>query len=110
MKVRQLVEAWEESASEPLAQHTHTVRLSIHDAAKLAALSEMYPGRSEEALITDLLSAALDDLEAGFPYVEGKRVVAEDEHGDPIHEDTGSTPRFLELSRKHLARLQRENG
>ncbi|MCP1673899.1 hypothetical protein J2T57_000998 [Natronocella acetinitrilica] len=108
MKVKQLIEAWEESASELRTANEYRVRLSIHDAAKLSALQEMFPGRSESDLITDLLSAALDDLEAAFPYVQGQRIVAEDEHGDPIYEDVGSTPRFQEITRKHLQRLQRQ--
>ncbi|MCC5812974.1 MAG: type 1 pili tip component [Ectothiorhodospiraceae bacterium] len=108
MKVKQLIEAWEESASEIRTANEYRVKLPIHDAAKLSALREMFPGRSESDLITDLLSAALDDLEAAFPYVQGQRIVAEDEHGDPIYEDVGDTPRFRELSKKHLAKLQQE--
>lgn len=108
MKVKQLIEAWEESASEARTAETYTVHLPLHDAAKLAALREMFPGRTEEHLITDLLSAALDDLEAAFPYVQGQRVIAEDEHGDPIYEDIGSTPRFNELTRKHLERIKNQ--
>lgn len=108
MRVKQLIEAWETSAGETRTDATYSVHLPIHDAAKLAALREIYPGRSEEDLITDLLSAALDDLEAAFPYVQGKQVIAEDDHGDPIYEDVGTTPRFNALTRKHLERLQRE--
>ena len=110
MKVKELIEAWETSASQPRTARDYNVRLPMDDAAKLAALREMYPGRSETDLITDLLSAALDDLEAAFPYVQGQRVVAEDEHGDPIHEDVGTTPRFRELTHKHLERLKSEEG
>ena len=69
MKIRQLVESWEQSASERRTVSEYCARLPIHDAAKLAALAEMYPGRTERDIITDLLSAALDDLEAAFPYV-----------------------------------------
>ena len=108
MQIKKLVELWEQNAAEVRTAETYTVRLPIHDAAKLAALREMFPGRSEQDLITDLLSAALDDLEASFPYVQGKRVVAEDEQGDPIYEDVGSTPTFNEFTRKHLERIKRE--
>ncbi len=106
MKLRDVVESWEQSAGERRTREVHSIRLPIHDAAKLAALAEMYPGRSEQDIITDLLSAALDEVEAGFPYVQGSRVIAEDEHGDPLYEDAGLTPRFQELSRKHLERLE----
>ncbi|MCS4505014.1 type 1 pili tip component [Arhodomonas aquaeolei] len=106
MKLRDLLESWEESASEPRTRNAYCVRLPVHDAAKLAALEEMYPGRSQEQIITDLLSTALDEIEAAFPYVQGGRVVAEDEQGDPIYEDAGLTPRFQTLARKHLERLE----
>jgi len=106
MRVQDLVEVWQQGASEQRARDCHQVRLSIHDAAKLAALAELYPGRSETELITDLLSAALDEVEAAFPYVAGRRAVAEDELGDPVYEDAGLTPRFQALTQKHLERLK----
>jgi hypothetical protein len=56
-------------------------------------------------LLTDLISAALNDLESGFPYVGGNTVIAQDEEGDPLYEDVGPTPRYLALTRKHLQRL-----
>ncbi len=102
MKFRELLETWERSAGERRTSEAYSVRLPVHDAAKLAALAEMFPGRSEQDIITDLLSTALDEIEAAFPYVAGDRVVAEDEHGDPIYEDAGLTPRFQSLTRKHL--------
>jgi len=42
--------------------------------------------------------------------VPGPQVIATDEQGDPIYEDIGPTPRFLELSRQHLHRLQQEQS
>lgn len=108
MRLKELVASWEENATERRTPFEHCVRLPLHDAAKLAALAEMYPGRSEEDLLTDILSTALDEIEASFPYVQGQRVVAEDEQGDPIYEDSGLTPRFKALARKHLAELRRQ--
>lgn len=102
MKFRELLETWERSAGERRTLEVYSVRLPVHDAAKLAALAEMFPGRSEQDIITDLLSTALDEIEAAFPYVPGDRVVAEDEQGDPIYEDAGLTPRFQSLTRKRL--------
>lgn len=109
MKIRDLLEIWERSAGERRSREFYSVRLPVHDAAKLAALAEMYPGRSEQDIITDLLSAALDEIEAAFPYVPGRRIVSEDEHGDPIYEDAGATPRFQALTREHLRRLDQED-
>src|SRR3569832_1238320 len=108
MKVRELLTRWQTGADERRALREFQVRLPLRDAARLLALAEMYPGRSEAQLVTELLSVALDELEAAFPYVQGSTVVAEDEQGDPIYEDTGLTPRILALTRKHLRALEQE--
>ncbi len=106
MKVAELVEQWDREAGEARTEKAYDVHLPLDDAAKVAALAEMYPGRTQEQIITDLLSAALDELESGFGYVAGERVISEDELGDPVYEDTGLTPRFETLTRKHLERLR----
>lgn len=105
MKVKSLIHHWERATGVPHTHHTYDVRLPIHDAARIAALAELYPNRTETEIITDLLSAALDELEEALPYVPGTRAVAEDEFGDPIYEDAGPTPRFEALTRKHQERL-----
>lgn len=110
MKVDDLLKRWEQTAVEPHTEHQYAVRLNLHDAARLRALAEMYPGRSETELITELLSAALDEVEAALPYVQGRRIVAEDEFGDPMYEDIGPTPRFEELTRKYLGELSGRRG
>ena len=108
MKVSELAHMWEETAAGQLTETTYRIRLPLEDAAKVEALSEMYPKRSREHLLTDLLSAALDDLEKSLPYIKGSRVIAEDEEGDPMFEDIGPTPRFLALAKKHLLHLQQQ--
>ncbi len=110
MRLKELVENWQENASQRRAPFEHRVQLPLQDAAKLAALAEMYPGRSQEELITDILSAALDEIEASFPYVQGSRVIAEDEQGDPIYADEGLTPRFKQLTQAYLATLRERSG
>ena len=107
MKVRELLSHWEQNARSELTREAYTVRLPLEDAARLEALARMYPRRSLEELITDLLSAALEELESSLPYVEGERVVAVDEQGDPLYEDVGPTPRYLKLVRESLARYRR---
>jgi len=102
MKIRSLLNYWEETASGALHPEYYSVRLGVEDAAKLAALVEMFPRRTAEQLIGDLLSAALKELEAAMPYVESNQIVSEDELGDPIYADQGPTPRFMALSQKYL--------
>lgn len=110
MQVKELVQHWRSEAGEPRTDREYSLRLPLYDAAKVAALTEMFPGLTEERILTDLLSAALDDLGASFAYVRGDRVVAHDEEGDPIYEDAGLTPRFHELSRRHAERLKGGTG
>ncbi len=108
MKVIDVLEQWRRQAGESRTVAEYAVHLPLHQAAQIHALAEMFPGRSETQIITDLLSAALDELEGALPYQAGERVIAEDEFGDPMYEDVGPTPRFQELTRKHLQRLAAE--
>lgn len=102
MTLRELIQNWEKNASDALTDALYEVRLTTHDAAKIAALAEMYPARTQEQIITELLSAALSELEYTLPYIEGENVTNLDELGDPIYEDVGPTGTFAQLTRKHF--------
>lgn len=108
MNVIDVLKQWKRQDGESRTVQEYAVHLPLHQAAEVHALAEMFPGRTETQIITDLLSAALDELEAALPYVQGERIIAEDEFGDPMYEDVGPTPRFQELTRKHLQRLAAE--
>lgn len=108
MKIRELVQHWQENAQGRLSATPYQIRLDLEAEARLAALQEMYPKHHIEELLGELLGAALDELEASLPYVQGSKVVASDEQGDPLYEDIGLTPRFLALSRRHLQRLSEQ--
>ncbi|ERI49616.1 pilin assembly protein [Pseudomonas sp. NPDC077186] len=105
MKIRELVNHWEQNARGRLTPSQYHIHLDIEAAARLAALTEMYPKHHAEELLGELIGAALEELEASLPYVQGSQVVAQDEQGDPLYEDIGPTPRFLALSRKYLREL-----
>jgi hypothetical protein len=102
---KDLLDSWRESAAAPRTARTYAVRLPVDDAAQLAALADMFPGRAPEQLISELLSVALKELAAAMPYIAGKRVISTDEQGDPVYEDVGPTPRFMELARIHRRAL-----
>ena len=106
MSFKDLLQSWHENAAAPRAVAAYSVRLPIDEAAQLAALADMFPGRAPEQLITELLGAALQELAAAMPYVAGARVISTDEQGDPLYEDVGPTPRFMELTRSHRRRLE----
>ena len=106
MRVRDLLNTWQEATETGKKEHEFVVKLTRHETAKIAALAEMYPGKTPTDIVRDLLDAALQELEATMPYVPGDKVVAEDEQGDPIFEDVGPSPRFKDLLRKHLEILE----
>ena len=106
MRFKELLDSWQNSASGARTAAEYAVHLPLDDAARLHALAELFPGRSREQLITDLLSAALQEIGAAIPYVPGSRVISRDEQGDPLYEDVGLTPRLIELTRKHRGQLE----
>ena len=106
MSFKLLLDSWSKQEPPTTTDTDYSVRLTIDDAARIHALVDLYPGMATERIITDLLSASLDELEAAMPYIPGERVIREDDHGDPVYEDTGPTTRFLELTREHQKRLQ----
>jgi hypothetical protein len=105
--IKSLIDNWQENASSPLTDKEYTVALPVHDAAKIEALAEMFPGKTRNQIITELLSAALDELEAAFPYQKGDKEIGQDEFGDPRYNDTGLTSTLIELTHKHLDSLTR---
>jgi len=106
MSIMQLLEEWEHARIERESARDYQVALPLREASRIEALAEMY-GRSPGSIIRDLARLAIDDLERQLPYVQGERVIAEDEFGDPVYEDVGPMPRFMELSAKHKLALSK---
>ena len=105
MRFKELLDDWRQNASGARTSTEYSVRLSVDDAARLHALTDLFPGRTREQLITDLLGAALQEVATAMPYVAGSKVISNDEQGDPVYEDVGLTPRFAELTRKYKKTL-----
>lgn len=110
MGFRELLDAWRAGGTSPRTSTEYAVRLPLDDAARLAALAEMFPGRTLEQLITELLTVALDELATAMPYEPGRKVISTDDQGDPVYEDAGLTPKLFALTREHKRRLQRERS
>ena len=106
LKFKALLDSWKEKAGPAKTEAAYAVRLPLADAARLQALVELFPGRAVEDIITDLLHVALDEVAGSMPYERGPKVISQDDQGDPVYEDIGMTPRFLDLSRKHKKALQ----
>jgi hypothetical protein len=103
---KKLLDNWRETAAAPRTVTEYAVRLPVDDAAQLQALTEMFPGRTVEQLITDLLGMALQEIATAMPYVAGQKVISTDDQGDPVYEDVGPTPRFMELARRNRKKLE----
>jgi hypothetical protein len=99
VKFKALLDLWKKAAAPVVTAERYSIRLPVDDAARLLALAELFPGRPVEAIITDLLHASLDEIAAAMPYQRGTKVISHDDHGDPLYEDVGLTPRFVELTR-----------
>jgi hypothetical protein len=100
VKFKPLLERWKKEAVPVRTAQEYAVRLELDDAARLHALAELFPGQPIEAIITDLLHAGLDEIGAAMPYERGPTIISRDDQGDPLYEDIGLTPRFVELTRK----------
>lgn len=109
MKIKTLAASWEKQAKAILTAEEYAFRLPLEDAAKINALAEMYPKRSRSEILGELLSAALEELETSMPYISGEKVITYDEMGDAIYEDVGPTPKFINLSQKHLNLLKQKD-
>lgn len=109
MGIKQLILRWQTAGEIHHHSNRYEVDLPLRDAARLAALNAMYPGRGESRLLADLVTASLDEIERALPYIPGERVVSEDEFGDPIYEDIGPTPKFCDLTRRFSRELAAAN-
>lgn len=109
MKIRDLVISWEKLAGGKLAEREFSIKLPLHDAARIMALAEMYPARTETQIITELLGSALDELVGVLPYAKGAKIIAKDEYDDPMYEDVGLTPVFFDKTKKFLHLLESES-
>lgn len=106
MKFKPLLDRWKKESAPTLTAKEYAVRLDLDDASRLHALAELFPGCTAERIITDLLHAALDEVAASMPYEAGPKVISRDDQGDPVYEDVGMTPRFVELTRKIKRNLE----
>ncbi|RBP33888.1 hypothetical protein DET50_101231 [Marinobacter pelagius] len=62
MKVTDLPKHWENEKEPVERTHDYNLRLPLEDAARIAALAELYPDRTEADILNDMIAAALDDL------------------------------------------------
>ena len=108
MKFKPLLDRWKKQVAPARTAREYAIRLNLDDASRLHALAELFPGQSIEQIVTDLLGAGLDEIAAAIPYERGPKIISRDDQGDPVYEDIGLTPRFVELTRKYKKSLGAE--
>ncbi len=106
MRIKELVHCWKSTEDDVGSIHKLTIEIPSTYFAKILALAEMFPTQNIETITVDLITAALHELELSFPYIEGHTIIGEDELGDPMYEDIGPTPRYLQLSKEHFSRVK----
>lgn len=108
MKTTDLTSFWDAPDNSRVTSKQYSLRLPVHVAAKINALCEMYPQKNRTAIIGDLLTTALDELEQGLPIQKGEQIHQVD--GKDIYEDVGLKSRFRDLANKHYHQLENELG
>jgi hypothetical protein len=106
VKFKPLLDRWKKDAAPVRTAKEYAIRLDLDDASRLHALAELFSGQPIEVIVTDLLHAGLDEIAAAMPYERGPKVISRDDQGDPLYEDIGLTPRFVELTRKFKKQLE----
>lgn len=65
MKLSTLTQQWEKAKrqnKDEARTHAYTLRLPLEDAARVAALAEIYPHQKAEDILNDMIAAALNDV------------------------------------------------
>jgi hypothetical protein len=104
METKHLLKNWIGPDNSRLMRNQTSMRLSVHVAAKISALCEMFPQRSKTQLINDLLSTALDELEAAL---ENTHYWEPSEEGEDI---PNQKTNYYALVDKHLAEIEASDG
>ncbi|CAN1511166.1 hypothetical protein MCEKH45_00805 [Methylophilaceae bacterium] len=122
MKTQHLHDMWSGPDNSRLVSKQFSFRLPVHIAAKLAALAELYPQKNRTQVVSDLLTAALDDLESSLPQLLGNPLSREDEKTErmiadhlnetyePCYYLGGARARFRDLANQHYRALEKELG
>lgn len=110
MNASNLVTVWSAPDNSRLTAKQFSFRLPVHVAAKLAALEEMYPGRTRTQLVGDLLAAAVAEVEQSFPIVHGASMGLHPDTHEEVFEEVGPRSSYRELANKHYAAIEKELG
>ena len=105
-KPADLMKVW--SLPKSTEQRQFTIRVPSDIFYKLQALEEMFPDRSRNEMIGDLLATALDEFEESLPITwhESDEIISYDPDGEPIRVSWASGPRKKFQDHCESARLK----
>lgn len=110
MKSSDLHNLWTAPDNSRITTKQFSFRLPVHVAAKLLALTDMYPQKSRTEIVGDLLATALDEVVRGMPYIQGSSIGYLNELDEHIYEDIGPATTFWKLADKYYRELEKEMG
>ena len=110
MKNSELIKVWALPDNSRVTSKQLSFRLPVHVAAKISALSDMFPNKTRTEIIGDLLTSALEKIEYSFPSIKGEYFGMDDEQGNRLYLDMGKGNSFRFLANKHYAELEKELG
>ena len=110
MKNSELVKVWALPDNSRVTSKQLSFRLPVHVAAKISALSDLFPNKTRTEIIGDLLTSALEKIEYSFPSIKGEYFGMDDEQGNRLYLDVGKGKSFMELANKHYVELEKELG
>ena len=106
MDPKDLVKIWGAPDNTRLTPKQISIRLPIHVAAKISAISDMYPKKKKTEIIGDLLAAALAQFAEGLSNEPSEYEEAQGR--DPQTEWCGERGTYERLVKKHLDEFDRE--
>jgi len=109
MKAKDLHKVWGAPDNSQLTAKQHSFRLPVHVAAKLNALSELFPNKTKTELVGDLLATAIEELQQSLPVTAGIQAGVDHERGD-YFEAGGVAAEFCMLANRHYLAYQKELG
>ena len=113
MQPKDLHMVWSAPDNTRLTAKQFSFRLPVHVAAKLAAIGEMYPGKSRTQIVGDLLATAIDQWASELPSEKGAQTgVMHPPNETPfkVFEEVGPIFRYQALTNKHFVELERGLG
>lgn len=101
---------WAAPDNSRLTSKQYSFRLPVHVAAKITALCDLYRNRSRTEIVGDLLSAALQEVEKGFPLVQGREAGPHPQTGDMLYEDIGPGAQYRKIANRYYIEIEKGMG